>query len=785
MAAHEIADSDDDEQLSDGALDFETAGTTEDAIRAKIDPQASGPLEDINFSQFLSQSQSYNGLASSQPPTQKDTLQPNHVHTQDLSPTQPFSTAVGLEENNGDQKSTGSTERMRRDIEQIQGRFFDNGPSPTFSSNTPSSRAEHSSGKLKRARDAAVSFSSQPSEDEGGIRKKKRTYGGIGRSKFSRSLPNSFHQVEEDTNLETAEDTGKFIDPSKLQADACDKPDLEEVPMAAATINYTGVRTMNSSVGGHQTLTLTDPNHNPFADEATNTSGRNHQTARIAEIFRPFQRASGTASFTSLNLPSSGDPATDGNVIQEPEDRNDHSNDDNPPPGGTWKRRQSDVSVLAEQSNKVDEPMDMEVAEAPTQPKRRGRKPKAKPAQSENEQVLSDNYGGKKLTVKQLDSSPKKNPSSELHLSDEAFIGLPKENYIPRPTRRGRGGSNRPEMEASADKAEDLEVLSQASRISQTSKRSQETGTPLEDEPVLRPTTKLGKRKPPKKGKGRKGKTSALTEEDRAATDDDDDSTHLNGKSTTKVEEPSNNLYSNDENLGTDADHGGVEDTNEQSDNNIENEDDRDLTDVTVEVRISRNGQELTGEEDDEDPRVLEAREKEMPVSRKRGRKPKKSTPAEPVAERNDLAEDEVDEVKATTVQQADEASPVLPKRRGRPPLKGKSINVPTTAAPTEDGEPPIKKAALAPTSVEMEQPAMTPSVSPIIPQTNVIPDSNQDNDGTAVSTPPKRAPGPTKHSPITQSGGSVKYRVGLSKRAQIPSLLSKVKRDTAAKPGK
>ena len=151
MGAREIADSDDDEQLSDGALNFETPGTIESPALDRNGPQASAPLEDINFSQFLSQSQSYNGLASSQPSIQRDQPQPNAVQTQDLSPTQPFSTAVGLEESHRDHKSTGSTERMRRDIEQIQGRFFDNGASLTFSSNTPSSGAEHSSGMLMPA----------------------------------------------------------------------------------------------------------------------------------------------------------------------------------------------------------------------------------------------------------------------------------------------------------------------------------------------------------------------------------------------------------------------------------------------------------------------------------------------------------------------------------------------------------------------------------------------------------------------------------------------------------
>ena len=787
MGAREIADSDDDddEQLGDGALEFETPGTAEKTKLNANDPQASAASEGFNFSQFLSQSQSYNGLASSQPASQGGRQQPTHVQTQDLSPTQPFSTAVALEENNKDQNSTGSTERMRRDVKQIQGRFFDNGTSPTFSTNTTSSATEHSSGKLKRARDDDINFSSQRSVDEGGGRKKRRTYGEIGRSKSSTSLPNSFHLDEEAPNLEKASHADGFIDPSKLQDDTWKDWESGKGETAVTTIKHTRVQTIKSSVGGHQTLTITDPNHNPFADEGTNTSDRDHQTASIAEIFRPFQRTLGTNAFTNLNLPSSSDAIIDGNAIEKPEESRTNPIDDDPLQGAKRKRRQSDASVLSEQSNEDGDLMEMEVVEIPTQPKKRGRKPKAKAALAGDRQDLSEAQDGKKSSVKQFDNSPIKHPSSELHLSDEAFIGLPKENYVPRSTRRGRRGRSKPEIEASADDAEDLHVLSQASKTSQNPERPLETGTPAEDETIPLQSTKQVKRKPPKRAKGRKGKTMARTEADPTLTADDGEFNHVGCESLAKGEGPSENLAPKEENDGTDIDNREIKDADEESINNTGNKDHRDLADFTLEVKISRNDQESTVEDADDEPQVLAAIKKETPVPKKRGRKSKKSsTPRDTVAERDLVAEDEADEVKATTDHENEETSPVLPKRRGRPPLKEKSINVSTPTAIPPDGEAPNALNVLEPAN-ENAQSAITVTVSPIKPVTSMDPDLQQDNKSPTVSTPPKTAPGLTQHSPINQSGGSVKYRVGLSKRARIPSLLSKVKRDNTPTPGK
>ncbi|KAJ9635027.1 hypothetical protein H2204_005982 [Knufia peltigerae] len=319
--------------------------------------------------------------------------------------------------------------------------------------------------------------------------------------------------------------------------------------------------------------------------------------------------------------------------------------------------------------------------------------------------------------------SPAKELSSELILGDEVLIGLPKEQYKPRPSR------SRSKKVADADDA-DVQSLEQ-----QTSAKSKmaDFEDPKEHEPPVTSTktsTKKGR-----KSKVKRAKTSAaalLKRGEPMLSEGEDDVVWMDTKpAPVKLDLPPDLkvLKKEGDDSGEDAD--------------------------TVKVSHKEGPQEDVkgGKVSVEIPVDAPA---ETPVAvvvpKKRGRKPKKTTAVSEIS----------------VVEEQDEQFD-----KPRPALAEKSSNVP--------GNPQQK-------AMDDDDPK-APTVSPLSsPEPEVAPPKHSEQ------TPKKAAPvlvSPSKdtpekplatHSPIKPTllsdGKKTIYRIGLSRRQNIPSLLRKVQRD-------
>jgi hypothetical protein len=331
-----------------------------------------------------------------------------------------------------------------------------------------------------------------------------------------------------------------------------------------------------------------------------------------------------------------------------------------------------------------------------------------------------------------VESSPVKHSNSELNLSDEGAVGLPKEAHKPRLSRSRS-------KKAMDDDAPILQ-LAEPKLDPRTSTKAMFTETAPEDTPATyattstKPSTKKGR-----KSKVKRAKTSAvalLKKTDPMLSEGEEDVMWMDTKpAPVKLDLPPD-LSALKKEEAADA---GEDESKAKN-----------IREPKIAVEIPKQPQE---ESEDE---VLQPK--------KRGRKPKKA-----VDEMEHISEEKV-------VDGSDEDKP---GESARPALAEKSANTSVKRLPSLDGAKP---------------PTVSPITSPEPEETQPTPlstDRGKGKNHVPIRTPAKPTPsttekGPTKHSPInpptlTLSGRKPLYRVGLSKRQNIPSLLRKVDREKKA----
>ena len=409
-------------------------------------------------------------------------------------------------------------------------------------------------------------------------------------------------------------------------------------------------------------------------------------------------------------------------------------------------------------------------------------------SQNDTEQLLDVKH-----PEPQAKSSPAKNPSSELHLSDEAYIGLPKESYVPRPS-RSRSKRVVHEHEMSINDTETTDAR-------QDIEASQPNTTPAPD------STSKGRKE--KRAKLKRAKTSLAKKSEPMLSEGDDEVVWMESKpakvkigklqdvsptkSDIKLEEDSMNVDRMVPKKRADT---AVLETNNLGRRDREDAPDTEHEDailkptkrttikkpmVSVEIpaphtqsSIARNEpqeeekeEEAAEEEEKEEEKAAAAGNPTAPKPKKRGRKRKKPVEPEPRGE-EETAESMVDH-------DPPHASQTKGKKDQRPPLQEKPINTslplpPPSVVPTNTPSPSHKQ---KPTTTATTSQSPTPLQNqrarrPHSPLKSIIP---------ALPASPMNQHKPRPH-PSSSSGGLSTYRIGLSRRAPIPSLLKIVRKD-------
>ncbi|KAL2429518.1 hypothetical protein ABEF95_005692 [Exophiala dermatitidis] len=385
-------------------------------------------------------------------------------------------------------------------------------------------------------------------------------------------------------------------------------------------------------------------------------------------------------------------------------------------------------------------------------PKKRGRKPKnAKVASLSPAPGVADDVDelaltnhlpppsrARRGTVESVDeeqqsfpppeTSPAKLPTSEV---EEALIGLPKEQYKPRPS---RSRSKRVIDEDEVLMPPPVPVPAQAT----PAKAIAVDFTAGKEQTPTTTSAKASGKKTGRKSKVKRAKTSAaalLKKPDPMLSEGEDDVVWMDSKpAPVKLDLPPDLKV-----LKKEADAPQGDQKEQENADRAEPSTTREEGGVKIVVAI---------------PAAVEVKD-HTAEPKKRGRKPKKAQQKEAAAQ---PVEEEVQDMSSTT----------------RPPLAEKSSNTPVTE-PNKDDEP--RAPTMSPITDYDPQPALQ---SPRKGEEKEVPLETS----AALVTPSKKdtEKGPTKHSPINalnlSSGRKVTYRVGLSRRQNIPSLLRKVQRD-------
>ncbi len=373
-----------------------------------------------------------------------------------------------------------------------------------------------------------------------------------------------------------------------------------------------------------------------------------------------------------------------------------------------------------------------------TQGKKRGRKPKIQNVEP-HEGHRSEH--SERQNEKESVESPAKHASSELHSDDDSTVDLPKEQYKPRPS-RSRSKRNAEEEMPPPTQSPSKSIRTPIKQP-QTSQLD-DTGQP--DEPEDTPLTKLKKEKK-MKNKMKRAKTSAaalLKKSDRMLSDGEEDVMWVDTKpATVKMKLP---------------------DPLEVKDESLKNE--------KVPLEDSEVGPARAAEISVNIPVAEEEPHKQPP--KKRGRK-KKTVAEMPAASEIDDDSNNITNASAEAEEAAavgDEAPLNQPRSKAstvREALREKDVNTSHTATshPTnEDTSTPQETKASKDTHTSSAGREKSPGKQQPPPPTPPQSKSNSSSDK-----------GPTKHSPINPTGGKVKYRVGLSRRAAIPPLLKMVRK--------
>ncbi|ETI20716.1 hypothetical protein G647_07058 [Cladophialophora carrionii CBS 160.54] len=336
------------------------------------------------------------------------------------------------------------------------------------------------------------------------------------------------------------------------------------------------------------------------------------------------------------------------------------------------------------------------------------------------------------------ESSPVKPTSSGSNLSDEAAIGLPKDNYKPRPS-RSRSKKVVDEVPGLLPPEEQPDHQSPA--------RSVAINVPEVETPPVSSTKSSSKKG--RKSKVKRAKTSAaalLKQVEPMLSEGEEDVVWMDTKpAPVKLDLPPELKA-----LKKEPD---VPDSHEDED-------------------FRHSHERTTGKDTHITIEVLSNAESKNPVPepKKRGRKPKKVQQKEEekaVDEEEDKPPQDDDMQKRPAL--AEKSSNVRGPGPGPETLEsptGKGAKTTPTVSPFTSPEPeskPQSKATRAPVEEKENRPLTTPAK----PKSSAPPPCSAEK-------------GPTKHSPITSlttSARKATYRIGLSRRQNIPSLLRKVDR--------
>jgi hypothetical protein len=399
-----------------------------------------------------------------------------------------------------------------------------------------------------------------------------------------------------------------------------------------------------------------------------------------------------------------------------------------------------------------------------TQGKKRGRKPKNQIVEPSDEFHAELSKG----QDDENDAIHAKKPSSELQLDDESVVGLPQEQYKPRPSR------SRSKRTAEDDMPPPVHTPTKSVQTPVKQARTLDTADVEQlGEQEDTPLTTLKKEKK-RKNKMKRAKTSAaalLKKSDKMLSDGEEDVVWVESKpATVKMKLPDPVEVKREGSTKPES-------TSEQSKAKIADsivvDGEMQSVDDVHEAAAAAAAAEISID-------IPEAQEQpQKPPPKKRGRKKKTAIEPPGLSENEDrltAASNAAAEGQEEAGSDDDDGSkhPRPKASSSRQALKEKDVNASyaTALRPAGDGTPapdvpsPSKAtntshiaAGSESESPEKQQPQQPP---PPTPQ----PKSQESSDR-----------GPTKHSPINPLGGRVKYRVGLSRRATIPPLLKIVRK--------
>jgi hypothetical protein len=649
----------------------------------------------------------------------------------------------------------------------------------------------------KRANSAMHESSNTPDYDalvQNSKAKRTKTYGH--RSKSGGAEHNDLFAASPELLL----DSGN----KELADQSSDHPrpiSLLDQPMQSSLQNIT---TSTASMGGYASINLDyrgsgealDVNSNPFGslsqvslDEDPNPV----ETERVASMFRYNPKASGhgqavqdslsTIHKHSLPLSISSQPSLEQPLSVNPS-RLTYNHID---PSEVYLNEQEGDSLVSADSMPAPDrtPMAEDIAPA----KKRGRKPKnsrmfsksptpAVPDETVDEQDLPDlellrksrqgtvdsvsaashasstdkrRKRGKSgrvahTGVTPTDQSPAKHPTSELNLSDEQLIGLPKESYKPRPSRsRSKKLTNEHEVFSPSKIADPtMETPAKNKPLSNDASPFNQEADPTAE--------KSSTKKTGRKARVKRAKTSgvALRVAEPMLSEGEDDVVWMDSKpAPVKLELPPDLKVLKEE----DGQNYVAEDMWEAERGLVKGKN----SNITIEIPLAADGPHTTSPS--KAPSAANA-------PKKRGRKPKKAQ------------QEQQADLKATGVKEIE--GDTAPGEVARHPLAQKSSNIPPSKARSTTPKAP----AFSPlSSPELEPQTMASSTKEQSAPLPLAPEP------TNLTTPTKPTieKGPTKHSPINppslpgsahSNGKRALYRIGLSRRQNIPSLLRRVQRD-------
>jgi hypothetical protein len=575
------------------------------------------------------------------------------------------------------------------------------------------------------------------------------------------------------------------------------------------------ISTTRSLMGNYESINLDfsgsgpglDINTNPFGDASQQSAeDRNEQTERMSleAIFRPsnagtisvapFSDDRDSHAYNSFEQNLSGlggaDSLREAHYSRQTPGRSKSYIDPSVltkiPPDNTQelspskssssrKRRKTDDGLVVQVGSTLQGRYDLQPttdahdsipAISETQVKKRGRKPKNHTFESTDELVSEQAQGQEKhgKTASTKTGPMEKHSPSEPNLDDESTIGLPQEQYKPRPS---RSRSKRTVEEAMPPPA--------LTPIKSVQIPTKEAHTPNPDDTVQledpedTPLTKLKKEKR-KMNKMKRAKTSAaalLKKSDKMLSDGEEDVVWVESKPATVKMKVPNALEVKREQAEKDED-----DTPSRI-----KADQANAPEAAMDEQSLADAPHSAAEISVDIPQTEEKPQAQVP--KKRGRKKKAAIELPFPAENEDDAANPSNAAaepnEATPTEDQEPPNQLNPKTKpssSRHALSEKDVNTSHPAQPQSgDEDQPPKATPTSPPKNDTDR--SHASIEPPESQAALQPPP------TPTPQPQTTTKGPTKHSPINPSGGKVKYRVGLSRRATISPLLKIVRKQT------